>query len=97
MPSYLSLLNWTEKGIGIVKDSPQRVDAAKQAVSQAGGRIIFVYMLMGEHDIAVVTEFPDDQTAARFLLGLAQQGNVRSTTMKAFTENEMREIIGGLP
>ncbi len=97
MPSYLSLINWTDQGVKGVKESPQRLDAAKQAAKDAGGRIVFFYMTMGQYDLATLTEFPDDETAARFLLALGGQGNIRSLTLKAFTENEFRQIIGELP
>ena len=97
MPSYLSLVNWTDQGIHNLKDSPQRLDAVKQAARDAGGRIIFFYLTMGQYDIATLAEFPNDEVAAKFLLTLGSQGNVRSTTLKAFTEQEYRNIIGSLP
>lgn len=96
MPSYLSLINWTEQGVRTVKEGPDRLDAAKKAIEGAGGRLIFFYMLMGEYDLATLTEFPDDEAAARFLLTLGGWGNARTTTMKAFTEEEYRDIIAGL-
>ncbi|TAK75294.1 MAG: GYD domain-containing protein, partial [Dehalococcoidia bacterium] len=68
----------------------------KQAVQTAGGRVIFFYMLMGEWDIASLIEVADDATAARILLGNGTLGNVRTHTMKAFTEEEFRTIIGSL-
>ncbi len=97
MPSYLSLLNWTEQGARDIKQSPERLDAAKEAIQAAGGRLIFFYMTMGEYDMAILTEVPDDESAARVLLAIGSQGSVRSTTMKAFTEEEYRGIIGSLP
>lgn len=97
MPSYLSMINWTDQGVRAVKESPQRLDAVKQGVEQVGGRLIFFYLLLGEYDLATLTEFPDDESAARFLLTLGSQGNVRTHTMKAFTEDEYRSIIAGLP
>jgi uncharacterized protein with GYD domain len=96
MASYLTLLSWTEQGIRNVQDGPARLDAAKQRIEAAGGRMIFCYLLMGEHDMAVLTEFPDDETATRFLLETGRDGNVRSHTMKAFTEDEYRGLVGGL-
>lgn len=97
MPSYLSLLSWTDQGVKAIKDSPQRLDAAKAAITAGGGRLIFFYMLMGEYDLAVLTEFPDDESAARFLLAQAALGNVRSTTFKAFQESEYRALMESLP
>ena len=97
MPSYLSLINWTDQGVRNVKDSPQRFDAFTQAVQAAGGRVIFLYMTMGAYDLATVVELPNDETAARVLLGVSSLGNVRTTTLKAFTEEEFRSIIAALP
>ena len=96
MPSYLSLINWTDQGIRTVKDAPQRVDNFKKAVEAAGGRLIFFYTLMGEHDIAILIEVPDDATATRLLLETARLGNIRTKTFKAFTEQETRDLISGL-
>ena len=96
MPSYLSLASWTDQGARNLKDSPSRLEAFKETVKSAGGRLIFFYMLMGEHDFATLIEVPDDATAARVLLELGRLGNVRTHTMKAFTEEEYREIIGSL-
>ena len=97
MPSYLSLLSWTDQGVNAVKDSPSRLDAEKAAITAAGGRLIFFYMLMGEYDIAILTEFPDDEVATRFLLTQSAAGFTRSTTLKAFQESEYRALIESLP
>ena len=96
MPSYLSLVSWTEQGVKDAKGAPARVDAVKQAAKDAGGRMIFFYMLMGQWDIATLLELPDDETAAKLLLKLGAAGNVRTTTMRAFTEEEFRTIVGTL-
>lgn len=97
MPSYLTLAKWTEQGIQNIKESPQRLEAVKQAAQDAGGRVIFFYMLMGEYDIATLIELPDDEAATRLLLSIGQQGNIRTTTLKAFTEDEYLSIIDSLP
>ncbi len=96
MPSYLSLINWTEQGAAEAKNSPERLDAATQAVEAAGGRMIFFYMTMGEYDLVTLLELPDDAAAARVLLALGAQGSIRTKTMRAFTEEEYRSIVGGL-
>jgi uncharacterized protein with GYD domain len=97
MPSYLSLINWTDQGARNVKQSPQRLDAAKEAIMQGGGRMIFFYLTMGQYDLVTLTEFPNDDAAARFLLAIGSMGNIRSTTLKAFTEQEFRTLIASLP
>ena len=96
MPSYLSLASWTDQGIRDLKSAPDRLDAVKEGVQAAGGRVIFFYMLMGEYDIAMLIEMPDDDAAAQVALRAGMSGNVRTQTMKAFTEEEFRTVIGGV-
>ena len=66
------------------------------AVLRAGGRMIFCYLTMGQYDFVSVVELPDAQAAATILLGLGSQGNVQTTTLTAFTEDETAQIIAGL-
>lgn len=96
MPSYLSLGNWTEQGIRSVNESPQRLAAVKKAAEDAGGRLIFFYMTMGQYDFAALLEMPDDESAARMLLKAGKQGNIRTTTLRAFTEDEYVALTGSV-
>ena len=97
MPSYLILANWTDQGIRNVKDSPGRLGTFKQVIEAGGGRLIYFYMTMGEYDFALIVEVPDDVAASHVVLQLGSQGNIRTTTLKAFTEDEYRGIISSLP
>ena len=96
MPTYISLLNWTDQGIRNVKQAPERARQAEQLAQQLGGRIISAYLTMGQYDLVVVLEAPDDETVARAMLTLGAQGNVRTTTLKAFNREELERIIGSL-
>lgn len=96
MPTYVSLLNWTEEGFEDVKESPQQLDAARRQLRDRGGLIKEIYFLMGGYDMLFVSEAPDDETYAAFLLSLCSQAGVRTTTMKAFTEEQFRTILGAL-
>lgn len=97
MATYIMLLNWTEQGIQNIKDSPKRLDSAKKAFRAAEAKLKEFYMAMGRYDMVVVAEAPDDETIARVVLMLGSAGNVRTETLKAFTEAEYRKIIAGLP
>jgi uncharacterized protein with GYD domain len=96
MPTYISLLTWTDQGIRSVKDATQRADAAREAFRAAGGNFRELYLTLGEYDLVTISEFPDDETYTRTMLSIASQGNVRPKTLKAFTETEYRRIIGGI-
>lgn len=96
MATYIMLANWTDQGARQVKDSPKRVDAAKKALLDMGGEFKALYMTMGDYDLIVVYEAPDDAVAARFTLLLGMLGTVRTKTLKAFPEMAYREIINSL-
>lgn len=96
MPTYISLMNYTDKGIQAVRESPRRLDAAKKALEDMGGGFRQFFMTLGAHDLILIYEAPDDAISARFQLLLGAHGNVRTTTMKAFPEAAYREIIASL-
>lgn len=97
MPTYVVLLNYTDQGIKSIKDSPQRAANARKAIEAAGGKMHAIYLTMGQHDLVAIVEAPSDEAFATVMLGLASKGNVRSTTMRAFSEKEMASIIGKIP
>jgi len=96
MATYLSLVRWTREGIAKIKDSPTRLDAAKKTIEAGGGKLKHFYMLMGQYDMAMIIEAPDDATVARVNLALGSKGSVRTETSRAFSEEEYRKIISGL-
>jgi uncharacterized protein with GYD domain len=97
MPTYVTLLTLTQKGVETIKQSPQRVEAARQMAKAAGGEIKAVYYTMGQYDAVVISEAPDDETAVRTMLTAALQGNVRSETLRAFPADEFMKIVKQLP
>jgi uncharacterized protein with GYD domain len=96
MPTYITLLNWTEQGMGKIKASSKRLDAGRKAFNEAGCELKDVYLTMGQYDLVCVIEAPDGETAAKAILSLGAAGNVRTLTLPAFTEDQYRKIIGSL-
>jgi uncharacterized protein with GYD domain len=97
MSHYVALVDYTDRGIANVKDSPARLDKARALLREMGGEFRQVYLTMGQHDLVIAYEAPDDATAARpFTLRLGMLGHVRTTTLKAFPEAAYREIIAHL-
>jgi uncharacterized protein with GYD domain len=97
MPTYISLVNYTDQGIRNIKDSPKRLETAKKMLKDMGGELKEFYLTMGSYDIVAILEAPADEVAARFILALGSAGNVRTVTLKAFPEAEYRKVIAGLP
>ncbi len=96
MQTFISFASWTELGVREIKNSPQRLDSAKSLAKQFGGEILHVYLTMGECDLVIVAEFPDDNVAAQYLLHLTKGGAVRFKTIKAYPEADYRELMRGL-
>ena len=97
MPTYISLIRLTQKGIENIKDSPDRLDAAKKAFQDKGAEIKAFYLVMGEYDIVVISEAPDDETVTKLALTIGSLGSIRTESLRAFTEDEYRKIIADLP
>ena len=96
MPTYISLVNFTQQGIENIKESPQRLERVKAAMRAAGGEMKAFYLTLGRYDMVVVSEAPNDAAYATTMLAVSAAGAVRSETLKAFTEEEYHGIIGAL-
>ena len=97
MPTYISLLHYTQQGLASAKNGPARLDAAKEAYRNAGGEVKGFYLTMGQYDMVIVAELPNDETVAKLALTLGAAGNVRSQTFRAFPEAEYRKVVASLP
>lgn len=96
MATFVTLMNYTAQGIASIKDSPSRLDAAREAFAPHGVVFKDFYLLMGEYDAMVVVEAPDATTVAKALIATGAQGNVSTTTMMALGEDEFREVVNSL-
>src|SRR5262245_10486423 len=96
MAKFLVLLNWTDQGIRTVTDSPKRLDGARDLAKKYGCEMRKFYMTIGAYDMAVVINAPNDDAMAKFALALGRLGNVRTTTLKAFSEDAYRAIVGAI-
>lgn len=93
MASYLVLWNWTEQGARNLKDSPKRVEAFEQLVKKNGGKVIQFLYTLGKYDGATLIEAPSDETFLKIALSLESLGNVRTTTLKAWTASEAAKVF----
>jgi uncharacterized protein with GYD domain len=97
MPTYVTLINWTDQGVKGFKDTVDRYEAAQEAMGQSGVSFKDVYWTIGPYDIVGILDAPDDETATAALLSVAGQGNIRTTSLRAFSASEMRSVIEKTP
>lgn len=93
MPTYVTLIKWTDQGVRNTKDTVQRARAFRGDVERRGGKLVSIYWTQGRYDIVATVEAPDDQTAMAALLAVGGLGNVRTETLHAFNETEMESIL----
>jgi len=112
MATYITLLKYTEQGLKTIKESPSRLERAKQLLKSLGGELKSFHLVQGRYDAVVISEAPNDEVVTKFalvsgFLGNARTekfalvsgslGNVRTETLRAFTEDEYRKIVSALP
>ena len=96
MATYVVLLKVTEEGRKSIGD-PSALDAARRGVEAMGAQWKGWYLTMGQYDAVVIVEAPDDETVAKIALAQARHGRVASETLRAFTEEEFRQLAAALP
>ena|SRR5437868_10509696 len=97
MPTYISLVQFTDKGIQAAKQTTQRVADWGAKVRSMGVSVDQMYWTLGEYDQVCIFDAPNDETAASVLLAADMLGNIRTRTMRAFTTSEMEKILSKVP
>ena len=97
MPTYILLMKLTDQGVKTIKDAPKRVEEGIKGFEAMGGKMLGFYLTMGEYDYVSIGEAPSDEAAVTFALALGSKGNVRTTSLKAFTKEEFAGMVKKLP
>jgi uncharacterized protein with GYD domain len=93
MPRYVVLVNWTDQGVRNVKQTLQRTDSGGELAEKHGLNLERAYWTVGPYDMVTVFEAPDDEALSAHLLEIGSLGNVRTTTLRAYDEEEMSGIL----
>jgi uncharacterized protein with GYD domain len=96
MATYVLLVKLTDKGAADIANVPERIDQSVNAWQEVGGGDLNVLMTMGEYDYCCIGEAPSDEVIMKFLFKLAKRGNVRTSTMKAFSKDQVSELLKGI-
>jgi uncharacterized protein with GYD domain len=93
MPTYVVMINWTDQGVKGFKDTVDRYENARDAGREAGVTWRQTYWTLGPYDIVSIIDAPDDETLMAAILNVAGQGNIRTTTLRAFDADGMKAVI----
>jgi uncharacterized protein with GYD domain len=94
VPSYVVLINWTDQGVKNFQETVDRYEKAQAVGQEAGVTWRDTYWTLGPYDIVATLDAPDDEAVMATLLAVAGQGNIRTTTLRAFDADGMRAVIG---
>jgi uncharacterized protein with GYD domain len=97
MATYLGLMKFTDQGIKKVNKTTKRAKELQESAEKMNIKVREIYWTLGRYDVVVIAEAPDDETVTRLTLGLGMLGNVTTETLRAFSAEEMNEILKGLP
>ena len=97
MSTYIILANYTSIGIRNINGTTQRARDFKSETEKAGVKVKDIYWTMGNHDVVIIVESPDDESMAAVLFALGRLGNVTTQTLRGFSVDDMENIIGKLP
>lgn len=97
MPTFITLVSWTDQGIRNVKQTVERAEAMKALAQKMGVTVKDIYWTLGQYDVVTILEAPDAETVSALHLSAASLGNVRTQTLQAFSAEEMRRILAKMP
>lgn len=92
MPAYVTLWKYTRDGLMDMKNTPNRYEAVKKIISNAGGKLLSIYGLVGEYDVVTIMELPDEKVAAATILKICSKGRITSQTMTAIPIEDFLKI-----
>ena len=96
MGEYVLLVRWTDQGIKNVKNTIKRAESFRKYLEKKGGKLTAIFYTFGKYDIVITAELPSDEIAMSVSLATGALGNVRITTLKAFSLDETRKIVDAL-
>ena len=93
MATFICYGNFTDQGVKTIKDGPKRAEATKALVEKMGGRLVGLYVTTGQYDLVIIADMPSGEAMAKLAISISSQGNVRTTTVRAFQPAEMGKLI----
>src|SRR5262245_49394627 len=93
MPTFISTIKFTEQGFKGVRETTKRAAALTAAAKKVGIKVASIYWTLGAYDGLLILEADDDESATALMLQLSAEGNVHTTTARAFTAAEMDRIL----
>ncbi len=96
MAHYVVLANFTDQGFRAVKETTKRAQAFRALATRHGVEIREIYWTLGAYDVILTMDAPSDEAVAALMLQVGSLGNLKSHTLRAFTEADVDSIVSKL-
>ena len=93
MATYITLINFTEKGVQNVKDTGNRAGQYKDLAAKLGCTIKEIWWTHGQYDVVSVVDAPDDASVTALAMSVGKLGYIRTQTLRAFSAPELAPIM----
>lgn len=99
MPTFILSIDWTDQGVKSVRDAPKRIQATRELAKKLGAEVKQVYLTSGagDHDLLLLIDAPHAESVVKLALSIRANGNVRTRTSRAWSEQEFKDILADLP
>ena len=97
MLTFMCFLNWTEKAARAATDAPKRHAGAKALAEKLGGKLLSGYVTTGQFDVVLTLDMPNGDAMTKYAVALMKTGNVRTTTVRAFSPEEFGKLAAEAP
>ncbi len=88
MPFFLHQVSYTPEALARLIANPQdRFEAVRAPIEKLGGNVKASYFAFGEYDAVLLTEMPDNVSAAAIALAFAAGGSLRNVRTTALMSN----------
>ena len=97
MPTYMVMVKFTDQGARNLKELPNILQQNMQSAQALGISPKGIYFTQGEYDLVVIADAPDEDAMMAQIFAVNMRGNSRTTTMRAFSLEDVERIISKMP
>jgi uncharacterized protein with GYD domain len=93
MAMFIVLGKLTDQGARNIQDLRKSVEENMARGERLGVKVHGWYLTQGRYDLVVLAEAPDAETMLAQAAGVAGTGNTRTETLRAFTLDEVEQVL----
>ncbi len=93
MARYVVLYRFTEEGAKSIRDTVTRARQTREENERRGFKIEALLWTQGPYDLVALVDAPSEEAMMGGMVNVVSAGNVTSTTMRAFNDQEMEEAL----